>query len=339
MEDVENKLEKSVKVRHFVLALLVVAVVFSLGIFVERFYFQSKTSPDNIIKPSVPPKFESSVLENGGIESGEVVGQTTFSFSRLNNVDGGSLFLKKQVVVYDYGHGLDNPFCNSGNYGFCVDTEVYIDAGEKEGIRNIDEIPVKLVWRPLLMEPIILDSLTLDSFKKRKDLHGGIMENIIWSFTSNLLDFKYIPGSNDFLFSVHLLEKDKSIVFRYNSISGKLEELITFSGGMVPDIRSFSPNNRLVSLEVYSCYRCGGHQPSTWLVALDSVDSGVKRKELGKVLEFSWQDTVNSANNLYDKYRYKNYLPEKCPPGADDVAVCHKNPNTLPFISESFSGR
>jgi hypothetical protein len=155
-----------------------------------------------------------------------------------------------------------------------------------------------------------------------------------------LFSFKKIPNTNSFLFSVEWarnrwMEKTPTVgdifqferpIFLYDRRqgTGALKKIYIFNHETdkysFPKIQTFSGNNKYVSLWLFGCWNCGGHQPETWLLDLQTL----KMKNIGRVIDFSWGQGGT--------YTYKDYVEIDCK--EPQPVPCTKDPNTLPLKTE-----
>jgi len=84
----------------------------------------------------------------------------------------------------------------------------------------------------------------------------------------------------------------------------------------------FSADGKYLSLKLYDCWNCGGHQPETMLVRLSDNET----KNIGKTSYFNW---------LTDgKYEYKDYVVIACT--EETMGECSEKPEKLPLKSGQF---
>lgn len=160
------------------------------------------------------------------------------------------------------------------------------------------------------------------------------------SISDRLFGFKKVPGTTNFIF---VMDWDRSAKERQNSWNsyeeerelfyydkssgvGSLHSIATFTRNgnamTYPKIETFSQDSRYVSLLLFGCWNCGGHQPETFVVDLKTL----KFKNIGKVLQFSWgQDGT---------YQYKDYVVVSC--AEPQPGECTQDPNTLPLKTGHF---
>ena len=91
---------------------------------------------------------------------------------------------------------------------------------------------------------------------------------------------------------------------------------------IVSKIDQFSQDGKYVSLNMFQCWNCDGHQPEKLLYNLKTGES----KRIGKVSYFVWKD--NGA------YEYKDYLELQCKTSVP--GPCSEDPTNLPLKTGQF---
>lgn len=90
----------------------------------------------------------------------------------------------------------------------------------------------------------------------------------------------------------------------------------------VAKIDQFSSDDKYLSLNMFGCWNCGGHQPETNLIRL--LDN--ETKNIGRTSYFKWLEE--------GKYEYKDYVVIACvDPGPGE---CSEDPEKLPMKSGQF---
>jgi hypothetical protein len=85
----------------------------------------------------------------------------------------------------------------------------------------------------------------------------------------------------------------------------------------IPKIYSFSEDSAYISLNMHSCWNCGGNKPETLLVKL----SDFAMNRIGKTIDFTWK--TDGA------YTYKEYIVKKTCDEPGPVE-CFEDPKSLP---------
>jgi len=157
--------------------------------------------------------------------------------------------------------------------------------------------------------------------------------------SDHLFSFKQIPNGNGFLFVIewsknasdseagpHFPIENERVLYFFGG-NNEVIKVMTFDKDShqytYPKIDLISEDGRYVSLKLFGCWGCGGHQPETLLVDLQSL----KSSNIGKVLEFEW--TRNG------EYQYKDYIVIEC--DESGPGECRQDPNTLPLRTGSIN--
>lgn len=235
---------------------------------------------------------------------------TSFGSTSLSYAESGAEIYIKQVI------NLTDPKVQYPNSKSRVITTVYSQDTSLDP-REVSDMDIsKFSWTDLIKEPI-------------KDAPNA--KSIV--VNDRLFSFKKIPNSSNFLFveewdrsagqntgswSPYQLER---VVFIYDRSQGKgivkkVQAFVSKENSFTyPKIDTFSPDGRYVSLTLFGCWECGGHQPETLLLNLQTL----KTKNIGKVLQFSWGQNGS--------YSYKDYVVIDCK--EPQPGVCSQNPDSL----------
>ena len=154
--------------------------------------------------------------------------------------------------------------------------------------------------------------------------------------SSRLFSFRSFPKSDQVLLVIETRPQlikgytapfPSYVVFRYSESSENQKSalLLTFSrplkgGPYVAKIDRFSPDEKHVSFNLYTCWSCVGVHPNKVLLDLETLVV----KDIGKVSYFKW--------NAGSTYEYKDYLEKNC--FEDDSAFrykCPEDPSKLPL--------
>lgn len=158
-----------------------------------------------------------------------------------------------------------------------------------------------------------------------------------------IFSFKTIPNTKNFVFvnrydvpvSGGKVEQHVNTYYYDQSKPSEKVELLfsaiptdtTNKDASYPIIGSISPDRKYVSFNMFSCWNCGGHQPETMVVNLQT--KAVKR--IGETSYFKWNENGN--------YEYKEYITTPCPTptGTEDFMQvnCPVEPSTLPLKTGS----
>ena len=120
-----------------------------------------------------------------------------------------------------------------------------------------------------------------------------------------------------YLYQYNLTKKTNKL-----SLVNKFDENYKESGYKVPKLESLDASNKYLALKMYGCWNCGGHQPETLLINLDSK----QMKNIGKTSYFVW----NAAGN----YQYKEYVEIPCV--GESMGPCSEKADNLPLKSGQF---
>lgn len=297
------------------LTALICAVVFGLGDYFLGKSFLSN-SQGNPIQPS-PTMTESSEKLLPTNSPSQTPVMSPFGSSNISFADNGSeMYLKHTINLTDSKVEFPNSTERTVTKVYSYD-----ESFEPQELTNIDLAKYK--WTNLIEEGI-------------NDSAGS--KSILIS--DRLFSFKKVPGATSFVFVV---EWDRSAEQNQGSWSpyeagrelfyydrgngvGKLNKIATFTNDKAkmtyPKIDTFSQDSRYVSLELFGCWNCGGHQPETLLLDLKTL----KTKNIGKVVQFSWGQ--NGA------YQYKDYVVVACK--EPQPGECTQDQNTLPVKTGQF---
>jgi hypothetical protein len=158
---------------------------------------------------------------------------------------------------------------------------------------------------------------------------------------ARLFSFRQFSKSDDALLIIEtrpqLLKEYTSpfpsyVLFRYSESSEehKLNHLLTFSrplrgGYYVAKIDRFSPNEKHVSLNLYTCWSCAREYPNKVLLDLESLVV----KDIGQVSYFKWDVGSN--------YEYKEFIEKDCFEDASGTRYkCPEDPANLPTKKGTF---
>jgi hypothetical protein len=290
------------------LSILISAVVFGFG-----GYLLGKSSSDDSSSKSIQ------TLESNPTGSliptvnplqateGNIIGNSNIAYAS----NGNEIYLKHTTNLID-----DKAEFPNIKERTITKVYSYDESYEPKELTNID--PTKYTWTSLIDEGIN-DSV-------------GAKKILIWD---RLFSFKKVPGSASFIFVMdwdRSIEQDKGssspykvgreiFYFDKTSGAGKLNRIVKFTNDTTkmsyPKIDTFSQDNRYISLSLFGCWNCGGHQPETLLLDLKTLNM----KNIGVVDQFAWKQ--NGA------YQYKDYVLVDCE--EPQPGVCTQDPNTLPL--------
>lgn len=142
-----------------------------------------------------------------------------------------------------------------------------------------------------------------------------------------LFSFKTLPNKEDFLI-VARYDFDNLHIYKFTAKDQKFEESLfvtkemTKTGQMFPKIVDTDTTGKYVSLNMYSCWNCGGHPSSRLLWNSETGNT----KDLGFVSYFKWLDDGN--------YEYKEFVEVKC--DFEGPGICNEDPKNLPMKTGSF---
>lgn len=297
------------------LTALICAVVFGLGGYFLGRSFLSNSQGDTIQSTPITTESSEKLLPTNSPSQTPAV--SSFGSSDISFADNGSeIYLKHTVNLID----SKVEFPNSKERTL---TKVYSydESFEPKELTNIDLAKYK--WINLIEEGI-------------NDSVGS--KNILIS--DRLFSFKKVPDSTSFVFVV---EWDRSAgqnqgswspyeagreLFYYDRSNGlgKLNKIAAFTNDKAkmtyPKIDTFSQDSRYVSLQLFGCWNCGGHQPETLLLDLKTL----KTKNIGKVVQFSWGQNGG--------YQYKDYVVVACK--EPQPGECTQDQNILPVKTGQF---
>jgi hypothetical protein len=255
--------------------------------------------PGATLKPTMTTQSDVSTL-----------GETSISFTDT----GTDIFIKHNINLSNNKVKYPNSELRIINNIYSQDKSL-----EPQEITNVEEN--KYIWTEITKEPII-----------------NFPNSVSISVWDRLFSFRKIPNTKSFLF-VEEYNRDasqknmggstyqnESVLWFYSrsQTSEKLTKIQSFSRIPIvkgsytyPKIDTFSQDNRYVSLELFGCWGCGGHQPETFLFDLQTL----KTKNLGKVLQFLWGQ--NGA------FSYKDYIVIDCK--EPQPGTCNQDPDSLPL--------
>ena len=144
--------------------------------------------------------------------------------------------------------------------------------------------------------------------------------------------YKVAPDKNSFAFVMRWGTKPEDVSYylysympflRYRQ-SILMKKFTPGSGGSynVAKIDQFSPDIKYISLHMFGCWNCGGHQPETLLIRIDDNET----KNIGKTSYFAWKE--NGA------YEYKEYKVIPCV--GESMGECSEKPENLPLKTGQF---
>lgn len=247
--------------------------------------------------PTVQPTITSSDINT--------LGETTVSFA-----DSGAETYLKHTINLSVGKALiPNSNVRSSTTIFTQNVLYVPQEAQKVDSNNLH-------WIELVKQPI-------------SDIANS-SKVLVWD---RLLSFKLVPSSKSILFSEEFhksgdkTEDSERTLYFYDRSSGAGTVRVVHAftrekdGYSFPMIHSISPDGRYANIELFGCWNCGGHEPKTLLLDLQSL----KSINIGKVIQFAWGN--------YGKYTYKDYVEIDCTD--ERPGPCNPDPNTL----ESKSGQ
>lgn len=143
--------------------------------------------------------------------------------------------------------------------------------------------------------------------------------------------FKVLPDKKSFLFIMRWGTKEGEntnisyYLYYYNPVKdNKLTLVKKFNEGPanIPKIDQINNDGNYASLDMYSCWNCGGHKPETMLLNLSTL----KMEGIGKVSYFAWKENGN--------YEYKEYQVIECV--GESMGECFEPPENLPLKTGKF---
>lgn len=153
---------------------------------------------------------------------------------------------------------------------------------------------------------------------------------------NELFDFKLLPSKKSFLFIMRWPEKDDKDASIYHfyvyqfTLNGPgsarlLKHFTTPSeSNIVPIISSISSDEQYVSLNMFGCWNCGGHHPSTAIMRLSDGTT----KDIGLTSYFKWKDNGS--------YEYKKSVEIPCPEPEGCYGQGYEDPEKLPLQQGAF---
>ena len=160
--------------------------------------------------------------------------------------------------------------------------------------------------------------------------HGLVDGPITVSDYDEIFSFKVFPNKQNFIFVTRWDSHNgwDLKVFYYNSLDPeKISNPVSFvwpeeKGYPVPKIDQVSSDEKYVSFKMFGCWNCGGHQPETLLL---NLQTNVK-KNIGKTSYFAWKTSGS--------YEYKEYVVKEC--AEPTPGECSEDPINLPLKTEQF---
>lgn len=147
---------------------------------------------------------------------------------------------------------------------------------------------------------------------------------------NDIFGFKLLPDNKKFIFIMRfkLANKPDQIFHIYLFDEKNVSEISQFmlpspdGKYSVPKLSQISSDGNFVSLNMFGCWNCGGHEPETLLLNLSTKAT----KRIGKVSYFAWKE--NGA------YEYKDYKVIPCK--QESIVECSDDPNNLPLKTDKF---
>lgn len=291
--------------KGFTLIHILIITVFVFSIMIAIIYFSSNPQNNSRNSTSTINKTTTTASQEGSPTG--TLAKTTFFYSE----SGNESYIKMSLNIFSPKIQF------TGQNSLNDITSIYSQDDRKSytpiEIKNIDSS--KFVWNEMINK-IVEDSS--DS------------QNIY--IADRIFSFKKIPGSNKLLLvldwarSNNSLNQSERILYLYDPSNQNLKKIERFTSDgknySYPKIGEFSPNNKFVSIYLFGCWNCGGHQPETLLLDLTNF----KTKNIGKVLEFKWGENGN--------YNYKDYIVIECK--EPQPGECTKNSAELPLRTDHF---
>lgn len=280
----------------FFLLLFIVTVSLTGGVF----YFlgkQQTVKPEPVPAPSVTPAITtvfppydadpSPLPDNQEVKDEEIIpaGQNTVSFAR----DGENTYLRYRGKIHNDSDQLEPQTVQIPN-------------------------PDQHSWYGLVDAP---DGVTPNEF----------MEDEVFSY-------RVAPDKKSFAFVMRWAippppKYPAYYLFYYTPFDKYRQSMLvkTFStsdkGVMsVAKINQFDNESKYLTLNMYGCWNCGGHQPETLLVRLKDNET----KNIGRTSYFNWLTG--------GKYEYKDYVVITCT--EETMGECFEKPESLPLKTGQF---
>ena len=157
------------------------------------------------------------------------------------------------------------------------------------------------------------------------DAPEGVVPNEFMN--DEVFGFKVAPDKKRFVFVMRwgtAAQPSQFHLFYYTPFDKYRQSILVkkFPSGDPAKIDQFSQDGKYLSLKLFDCWNCGGHQPETLLVRL--VDN--ETKNIGKTSFFNWL--------IEGKHEFKDYVVITCT--QPTPGECSEDPEKLPMKSGQF---
>jgi len=159
------------------------------------------------------------------------------------------------------------------------------------------------------------------------DAPAGIKANEFMN--DEVFGFKIAPDKKSFVFVMRW--NNEFYLFYYTPFDKFRQSILVkkFPTNDPAKIDQFSPDSKYLSLNLFDCWNCGGHQPETMLVRLADNEM----KNIGKTSYFNWMFD-GKFFSVEGAYEYKDYVEIDCV--GDVMGPCSEDPEKLSAKSGQF---